>query len=396
VVREVARLARLGGDPADAVRAAIAWAGERLEFGTTHAIAGAPDWLRLHDDPATGRDEKLAAIGEILGHIADDVRGERIFPFHAGSKPWSEAAFLAAVERQDEAEAIALLRGALANGHTMDDLLPAFIGAALEHYADFGHSLIYLMQTAVLIRRLGPEPGETLLLNLARSLIFATREDLLPEFRSYAAELADWGKRNPQPFGAAELRGKTAKAAMAIVSGWAAGHAPEEIFQLLVEVNAWTLLQADEAKMRAVDAKLADNINWLDFTHALTFAEAGLRAMPLRPDLWPALLLQLACFAGRNAGYVDPSRDRHDEFAVADTGGFLVERRAALFDHGCDRFIISVHLVKTLLAGASLIERLPAEAPLLAAALHRFLTARMKGRHVLRTARQMRDLVDHE
>jgi len=396
LVREVARLVRFDGDPVDAVRAAIAWAGERFEFGTTHAIAGAPDWLRLHDDPAIGSDEKLAAIGEIVGHIADDVRGERIFPFHTGPSPWNEAAFQDAVERQAEDEAISLLRGALAGGHTTDDLLPAFVVAALAHYADFGHALIYVMQTAALIRRLGPEASETLLLNLTRSLIFATREDLLPEFRSYAAELAHWGKRDPQPFGAAALNSKSAKAAMAIVSGWAATHVPEQIFDVLVEANAWTLLHADEAKMRAVDAKLADNINWLDFTHALTFAEAGLRAMQLRPDLWPALLLQLACFSGRNAGYGDTSRDRYAEFAVADISGFLAARRTQLFDHGCERFIISVHLTKTLLAGTTLIERLPALAPLLAAALHRFLTARMKGRHVLRTARQMRDLVEHE
>ena len=75
---------------------------------------------------------------------------------------------------------------------------------------------------------------------------------------------------------------------------------------------------------------------------------------------------------------------------------FIAERRNALFDHGRDRFIISVHLTKTLLAGATLMEILPAQAPLLAASLNRFLTAPMKGRHVLRTARQMWDLVDQE
>jgi hypothetical protein len=39
---------------------------------------------------------------------------------------------------------------------------------------------------------------------------------------------------------------------------------------------------------------------------------------------------------------------------------------------------------------------LRALAPLPAASLNRFLTAPMKGRHVLRTARQMWDLVEHE
>jgi nitrite reductase/ring-hydroxylating ferredoxin subunit len=41
-LREAARLDRLGADPVDAVRTALAWAHERLEFGTTHAFAAAP------------------------------------------------------------------------------------------------------------------------------------------------------------------------------------------------------------------------------------------------------------------------------------------------------------------------------------------------------------------
>jgi hypothetical protein len=81
---------------------------------------------------------------------------------------------------------------------------------------------------------------------------------------------------------------------------------------------------------------------------------------------------------------------------VSDQREFLAQRISALFDHGRDRFIISVHLVKTLLAGEALIAAMPDKAPLIAAALGRFLDAPMKGRHVLRTARQMRDLVAQE
>ena len=39
---------------------------------------------------------------------------------------------------------------------------------------------------------------------------------------------------------------------------------------------------------------------------------------------------------------------------------------------------------------------LPEQTPLLAASLNRFLTAPMKDRHVLRTARQMWELVEEE
>lgn len=52
--------------------------------------------------------------------------------------------------------------------------------------------------------------------------------------------------------------------------------------------------------------------------------------------------------------------------------------------------------MKTLLAGAKLMHAHHALAPTLALALNRFLHAQLKDRHVLRTARQMRELVEQE
>jgi nitrite reductase/ring-hydroxylating ferredoxin subunit len=396
LVREAARLFRLGADPVDAVRTAIAWIAERLEFGTTHALAGAPDWIGLFDSAQTDADQKLVALGEVLGHIADDARLSRPSPFPSGEAPWREAAFLAAVESEDEAAAMATLRGALAAGIAPGALLPALTTAALSHYADFGHSLIYAVKTVELAERLGPESYAPLLLMLARSLVYATREDLLPEFRDYAQRLARWGEAIDAPvLDAAVLRGRAPKAAMEIVAGWGARYAPEAIFPVLVEAAAWILLHVDAHALTRTDAKLADNIGWLDFTHALTFADAARTAISLRPELWPAVLLPMACFIGRNAGYVDPALDA-EPFIVTDTRAFLAHETEALFDHGRDRFIISVHLTKTLLAGARLIAVLPDQAATIAAALNRFLHAPMKGRHTLRTAHQMRELVAEE
>ncbi len=398
LVREAARLARLGLDPVDAIRCAVSWVADRLEFGTTHALAGAPGWLALYDRATTGEDEKLAALGEILGHIADDVRGPERFPFAPGSAPWDEARFLTAVEAEDEATAIAALRGGLAAGSSPRDLLPTLVAAALAHYADFGHSLIYTVKTVELAHRLGAESAEPLMLLLVRSLIYAAREDRLPEFRDYAAHRRAWGREAPgnaPPLEAEALRGKAAKSAMSVVAAWGAHYVPDAIMAVLVEAAAWTLLHVDERVLTRTDAPLADNVGWLDFTHALTFADAARTAVGVRPELWPNALLQLACFIGRNSGYVDPRLDVRS-YAVADRGEFLAQRTSGLFDHGRDRFIISVHLIKTLLAGETLMAALPDKAPLIASALDRFLQAPMKGRHVLRTARQMRDLVAQE
>jgi nitrite reductase/ring-hydroxylating ferredoxin subunit len=397
LVRETARLVRLGADPAEAVAVAIKWHAERLEFGTEHAVGGAPDWLLLAEQPGLSETLKIAAIGEILSHIADDARAGRLFPFPPGELPWNAEAFLAAIEAEDEPTACALLRGALAADHSAAALQPTLLAAALRHYQDFGHTLIYAVKTVALAERLERAATEPLLLMLARGLVYARREDLLPEFRDYQPQVAAWGQGDGpcKPLEASVLRRTTAKSAMAIVAAWGRRHPPEAIFAVLVESSAWTMLHADARLLVSVDAKLADNINWFDFTHMLTFAEASLTAVRLRPDLWPAVLLQLACFIGRNAGYVDAMLHTSD-FAVADIEAFIVEQREALFDHGRDRFIISVHLIKTLLAGSTLIAELPAQAPLIAAALNRFLHAPMKGRHVLRTARQMWDLVEQE
>lgn len=398
LVRETARLVRLGADPVLGIARALAFVAERLEFGTTHAIAGAPDWLRLADGEGTAPDERLACLGEILGHVADDgLRGKR-FPFPAGQLAWSEAAFLNAIEREDEAQAVALARGALCAKLTIEDLLPALVTAALAHYADFGHSLIYTVKTAELARRLGPDVGAPLLLMLTRSLIYATREDLLPEFAAYGACLKQWGQaRQPCPplVAASLLLGCSPKTAMGIVAAWGAHHPPERIFVVLVEAAAWLLLHVDETILTRADGKIADNVGWLDFTHALTFAEAARTAVRMRPELWPAVLLQIACFIGRNNAYSDVDFDTR-AYVVRDRESFFADRSRALFDHGRDRFIVFVHLLKTLLAGKALSEALPHCAPLLAAGLDRLLRARIKGRHALRTARQMLALVNEE
>jgi nitrite reductase/ring-hydroxylating ferredoxin subunit len=397
LVRETARLARLGDDPGQAVAAAFAWSAERLEFGATHAMAGAPDWLALHDRPRATAVERLAAIGEILGHVAEDARAARRFPFAAGETPWEAQAFLDAVEREDEAGAVALMRGALRAGLSVHDLAPTLAEAALRHYADFGHSLIYVVKTAALIERLGPGSAEPLLAMLVRSLVYATREDLLPEFRDYRARLDDWGREAgaAPPLKRAALRGRSAKQAMAVVAAWGARHPPERIFTILLEAAAWSLLHVDEARLVRTDAAIADNVGWLDFTHALTFADAWCAVAKQRPDLWPAALLQLACFVGRNTGYLDPAVDVR-RFEVDDAAEFAEAALAGLLDHGRDRFIISVHLIKTLRAAISLSRAEPHAASLLLAAVNRFLGAPIKGRHVLRTARQMHAFVAQE
>src|SRR5882672_1533079 len=198
IAREVARLAKAGADPRGAVVRAIVWSHGRLRDGMTHAYAAANGWLRLHEtlhDPV----EQLTCLAESVGHIAFDTLREADWPYCADEKPWNDATFAAAVAAQDEDAAVAQLRGALAAGISFSELEPALARAALAHYNDFGHSLIYLRGCGGLIERLGGEVQAPLLLAYVRSLVRATREDLIPEFRKYAEALSRWNAAAPEP-----------------------------------------------------------------------------------------------------------------------------------------------------------------------------------------------------
>ena len=398
-LRETARLQRLGTDPLDAVRMAVAWAHERLEYGTTHAFAAIPDWLRLQADPTLPDDVRLMALGEILGHIGDDVAGvEANFGFAIETEAWNAQSFQQAIEQEDEAAAAGLLRGALAQPTRPSDLPIALFAAALEHYADFGHSLIYTTQALRLIDRLGPEIAEPALLALLRALVYAQREDLLPEFRDYRPQRDAWGRSSDRPSPALDaqaFRRTSAKQAMAIVAAWAPRHPPAAIFAILVEAAAWQLLHADQPFIDSTDQKLSENVGWLDFTHGLTFAAAGLEAVAVDPSLWPALLLQLACFVGRNSRYVDAEQPTA-EWTVPDARTFLAAATRDLAHHGQGRFIHSAHLAKTLFAAIELAEAVPDAAPTTLAAANRFLHAPLRGRQPLRNARQILAFVAEE
>jgi hypothetical protein len=97
----------------------------------------------------------------------------------------------------------------------------------------------------------------------------------------------------------------------------------------------------------------------------------------------------MACFSGRNRPYTDDGVDG-SRWAVDDIAGFFRDQTAALFDHGKEEYIVSVHLLKTLLAAREEADQARADETkqLLAAGLNRFLHSPLKRKHVRRTARQ--------
>ncbi|MSP50633.1 MAG: hypothetical protein EXQ95_15080 [Alphaproteobacteria bacterium] len=394
IARELARFSKAGGDPVKAVAHAVGWSHDRLEFGTTHAYPAAAGWLRLHDE-SNDPEMRLICLLEAIGYMAWGAAGEEVYAYPEAASPWEEVSFLAAVEAEDEAEALARVRGALAAGLGFADLERALSTAALRHYADFGHSLIYVLHTGRLITRLGRAVEAPLLLALVRSLVAASREDLIPEFRAYGE-----ARRAFPAFGgggalpdSAVLRGRPVKETLAHVVDAAATTAPEPLYRALLGAAAQDMLTFDTRWGTRTDNSIAQNVGWLDFTHGLTFANAVRQQCAKHPELWPAGLLQIACFTGRNAGFTTPDGD--GDWRVDDRDAFYAACIRKIADHGEDRYILSAHLLKTFLAVREEVAAgLPAEIEAaVLASLNRFLNAPLKLKHVRRIAHQALDFV---
>lgn len=402
IARELSRLSLAGADPLEALRKVIAWQHDRFEFGTTHAIAAAPDWLAIRrrildrgtEDPAD-RAAALVPLVETVGHFAWDALREPRFPFAEGRAAYDADAFVAAVDAEDEDRAVRLLRGGLAEGLTFAELEPAFARAALAHYADFGHSAIYVLKTGELIEALGAAVTEPLLLALTRSLIYASREDLLPEFRHYADVLARWPEAGTRDASAADFVGLSVEKALERTLD--SGGATAQAYRALLGANARHLVSFDLPLQSRTDGSISNNVNWLDFTHGVTFSNAVRHLCGRYPELWPQGLLQMACFVGRNSRYID----RDFEMApwqVSEPMAFVSHNVEALLDHGQFEYIVACHQVKLTLAVADELSADPGAetAQMLAAGLNRFLNSPLKRRHSLRTARQALAFVEIE
>lgn len=390
IARELSRLQLLGADLSEMVAHAIEWTFDRLEYGWTHAYAGATDWLSLFDAFEGNQEKQLVCILEAIGHIADDTLRRPQYPYSAHSQPFSSTKFLDAIEQEDEERAISLICGAIDSGLHYTDLEESLSTAALAHYNDFGHTLIYVAKAGQLISRLGIRVELPILLALTRTLVYTTREDQIPQFRHYAKVLNDWDVcGNESTVKWQEFRDlSTNQSLEKAVSK--RDNAPSAIFDALLAANSNNMLHFDLDLQDSISNNIDDNISWLGFTHTLTFANAVRSQCEKFPQLWPQALLQMACFLGRNKPYVNLNSSQM-HWSVADLPHFYEQAVEMLFDHGKEEFIVSVHLLKTLLAARTESLHAPEETSnIVTAAMNRFLSSPMKRKHVLRTVKQAR------
>lgn len=390
MAREIARFERTGADAAEVLPHAFGWGLDRLEYGMTHAQAAAADWLGLRDRLGDGRDaDRMVPVLEIVGHLSWDCRTRPgTFPYPDGTAQRYDAARLEdAIEREDQDEAIAQVRAGLAE-EGPEVLRPALERAALRHYQNFGHTPIYLEKTYELVDRLGPGAAPALFLALVRTFCTGAREDLIPEFRAYGTALDAWTGTGREIPAAEDFRGKGVAACLGLIA--AGGGAPDAMFDVLMEAGCDAMLHFNDDFRDRNDRPVQDNVDWLDFSHAMTHLNAARKICQRQPDLWANALLQTGCFLGRNSGYIDWDRDVNEWRVDGDAESFIEEVLEGMLDHGEPLYIYPAHVLKLATVIREELRRNPDAAwkPVALAALNRFVHEPAKKKHARRTAAQ--------
>lgn len=395
ICREITRLHYHGLEPKDAVVEALRWSHDRFEFGTRHSVAAAADWVALTDE-FSELESKLICMAEAVDHLAFDSLREPRYAYPEAGEPFDHTEFLSAIEAEQSSRAEALVVRGLGDGMHWNDMEEAFTAAALAHYNSFGHSLIYVAKSGQLIESLGSGVESYLLLPLARQLAYATREDLVPEFKAYGPTLGNLSELDSEPHRKAELDvpfAATTTEALDWLVGNIASSSAERLYNTSLEALALNLLHFDTSYGFAYDRPVSQNVSWLAFTHGVTFANAARVLCKKYPRYWPQALAQMACFIGRNSAFIDREVQIRD-WQVEDPAVFSAEVHHKLLDHGLRDPIFSAHVLKTSVAVQGELRYASASCrEALLAGLNRFLNSPLKTKHVRRLARQAIELV---
>ena len=167
-----------------------------------------------------------------------------------------------------------------------------------------------------------------------------------------------------------------------------------EIYETLLCAASWNLLHFDLSWQERTDTPPAKSVNWLDFTHAITFSHAVKSECTKAPELWTAGLLQIACFIGRGNAF-SLERQETERWEVGDEDKFMAQCMEKLLDHGINEPIVVAHLVKNYCAMKCELNecRSPETRKLLTQSYHRFMLSPFKRKHLKRNVKQAIDLV---
>ena len=425
VSRDVVRLLRASTDPGELIWEAVAYGAPRAEFGWGHAIASATDCLAMLD--LYQGDQRALPVVQGIAGIAESERGRppRRLPTPVAVPPVRPgAAFRDAVEAEDIETAQSLVLGAVEAGLTADDIRPWFTRVVSDHHLSYGHGAIYSQKAFQLLERLGWDRAATVLPHLVPTLVYGTREDLLPYMRPFMKHLAgvdlarlaeveeadDWSDDGAL---VAAMLGRDRHAPLtAAVVALEAGAGVDRLLDAVVTAVSRRLLRYDVAG----EFVFEDDFGWLDITHGLTYANATRWHHHHTPGP-EAVRLALFCvflafWTGRHEWHtsvgVEVAPDpRHGDLTRACTDrdpdaavGIALHgdvpaaaaglQRSALLD-GATAFIVHAHGIKTARAAAEEATNRATHLPLAATA--RFLAAPRLERFVAATVTRSIDFV---
>jgi nitrite reductase/ring-hydroxylating ferredoxin subunit len=395
VSRDVVRLLQADSNPGELVWEAIDHGAPRAEFGWGHSIASATDCLAMVD--LYEGDQRALPIVQAIAGIAETERDRPVnaLPDPADRLPHDPLqAFRAAVESEQLELSQALVRGAIASGCTATDLEPWFTAVASDHLLSYGHGAIYCQKAFELLEMIGWHRADTVLPYLVPTIVYGTREDVLPYMRPFVRTLTstDLVALSELPVDKtwvddgsllATLLGNDRTAIVpAVARSMHAGAGVDGVLDVVVKAVAERMMRYDVAGER----ELLDDFGWLDITHGLTYANAARwhhQTTPgpdtVRLSLYTAFLAQ---WTGRHEWHTRVAeRDDGRSFTgtVVDAGKSL--QREALLDNA-SAFIVYAHGIKTSRAAAKEAERSGSMLPLQAAArlldsprLERFVAA---------------------
>jgi hypothetical protein len=365
VSRDVVRLLQADTNPGELVWEAVNHGAPRAEFGWGHSIASATDCLSMVD--LYQGDQRALPIVQAIAGIAETERDRPLNPLPDPIDRLPDdplMAFRTAVESEQLERAQALVRGAIEGGFKAIELQHWFTAVASDHLLSYGHGAIYCQKAFELLDMIGWERADTVLPHLVPTIVYGTREDVLPYTRPFMRALAgvdlhdlygcptDEHWRDDGTLLTTLLGNDRTAIVPAIAVALRSGAGVDGVLDVVVQTVSERMMRYDVAG----EGDLLDDFGWLDITHGLTYANAARWHHQMSPGADTVRLAMFTAFLAQWTGRHEwhtrvAERDDGRSFTgtVAEAGQAL--QREALLDNA-SAFIVYAHGIKTSRAAA--------------------------------------------
>ena len=196
VSRDVVRLLQADANPGELVWEAVQHGAPRAEFGWGHSIASATDCLAMVDLYDGDQRAPADRAGD-RRHRRDRARppGEPVAGSrHASCRPTRSPNFARLSKPSNSKTPRRWFAPQSTAASDADDLQPWFTAVASDHLLSYGHGAIYCQKAFELLELIGWDRADTVLPYLVPTIVYGTREDMLPYTRPFMRSL---GQRGP-------------------------------------------------------------------------------------------------------------------------------------------------------------------------------------------------------